>query len=164
MGTRTFDLTGTWRGHYEQHGGHHGIVMTVAQKGSSFVGAMRDADTLTIGATPIVQDAADGQAQVVVGDADTVASLPERSVIEGSIDGTRVEFVKRYVGKHTVSFWFRGQSQQVEIADHSVWYEGLLDEPGAVLRGHWRIPARGATGVEAVGAFTLQREAAGRVG
>ena len=49
MTTEPIDLTGCWRGHYEQDGARHGIALEVAHKGESIVGRMRDEDTLMMG-------------------------------------------------------------------------------------------------------------------
>ena len=49
LGMTAIDLTGTWTGHYQQNGGRHGITMQIVQRGQSFVGRMRDDDTILSG-------------------------------------------------------------------------------------------------------------------
>ncbi|MBM4062735.1 MAG: hypothetical protein FJ265_16820 [Planctomycetes bacterium] len=164
MGKQPFDLTGTWTGHYEQHGGRHGITMTVVHKGSALMGQMRDADTVSLGSARVLHTEGEGGQVLVLGDAETMWTLPERSVIEGSVDGNRVVFEKRYLGEHVLSVWFRGRTERETLPDHRVWYEGEVVEQGNVLRGQWRIPARIEGGPEARGGFELRRERAAAKG
>lgn len=153
----TFDLTGTWRGHYEQGGRRHGIEMRVVQRGQSFVGSMRDADTLMSTSTPVQVPAADG-AQQVAAEAEVVWSLPELSTVEGEVERDVVRFDKVYRGSHHISVWVEGQGEMsVERPCHRVEYHGRLDAAGAVLRGRWRIPPADADDEAAADRFELHR-------
>jgi len=149
------DLTGSWQGHYEQNGGRHGISMVVAQRGSSFVGRMRDAHTLIAGTEKL-----DASVPGFFGKATTVEvvhSLPEESDIEGSVEGSAVEVVKRYRGKATSMWVAGGSSLHNESADHRVIYRGLLDESGSLLRGEWRIVSNDSGHPDLVDSFELRR-------
>ena len=136
---RAFDISGSWRGHYVQGGGRHGISMEVAQRGQSIVGRMRDEDTVLSGRAEVPTVDEEG-AQTGTIDLETMGVLPEFSVVEGDVDGVRVTFDKRYEGTHKVTAWIEeGEEAQFEIESHLVRYEGELDEGGARLRGTWRI-------------------------
>lgn len=143
------DLTGTWRGHYEQ-GGRHGIEMHVEHRGDVFVGWMRDVDTLTMTTCPrkVVDEHGD---EVEDGELDVVTSLPETSLIEGLVEVHRVTFVKRYQGAQRFEVWDDGRVvHRAEFDEVRVVYEGTLDETGDLLTGRWRIR-------EANDAFELRR-------
>lgn len=149
-------MTGTWRGHYEQDG-LHPIEMQVEQRGAIFTGWMRDRDTLTLGTAPVYDIDPQKEAWVEVDQCDFAAMLPELSVIEGTIDGRSVTFLKKYQGTATSSFWQRGHAIEHKTNDaHQVVYAGALDETQQTLRGHWRIGA--PHGLPATtGAFELRR-------
>jgi hypothetical protein len=141
----TIDLSGDWEGHYEQNGGRHGISMHVAQRGNSFVGAMRDADTVlasreVLHAQPVEGEGAQPQ---VVGEAEVLSTLPERSIVEGELVGRVVSFVKSYQGKSTTSVWVADRANMTfEFAGHRVHYHGTLDVGGDELAGHWSLPSQ----------------------
>lgn len=144
MAIGPFDLTGTWRGHYEQSGGRHGIVLVVAQKGGAIVGRMRDEDTLLMHSVKVD----DGG-----GEATAVTQLPEHATVEGDVRGQQVTFTKRYHGSQKTHFWRDGKSgARLEIRGHSVRYTGALDPSGDLLRGVWRLSS------EASGPFELRRQ------
>ena len=143
------DLTGTWRGHYEQNGQRRGISMRVLQRGALLIGAMHDDETMWVTKEelqPVDHDEV-GIGPVAV---DLLTVLPAESTIEGEVDGARVTFEKRYRGKHTFTVFFdhsalhpgaEGQaSANAEIESHRVVYDGQIDATGEVLRGTWRIP------------------------
>jgi hypothetical protein len=137
-----FVMTGTWRGHYVQNGARHGIEMQVVQRGQSFVGAMRDLDTLTTQAFRLVQPAGESGDAVDLGEAESWSTLPERSTIEGEVDGELVRFTKHYQGTARSSLWIPGKFEHhEERPGHRVLYEGTLTADGTTLGGHWHIPA-----------------------
>ena len=141
-----FDLTGTWRGYYEQAGRRHGIVLLVAQKGAAIVGRMRDEDTLLMHGVQVD----DGG-----GEATAVTQLPENAIVEGDVRGNGVRFTKRYQGSQKTHFWRDGRSgARLEIRGHTVQYIGVIDQGGDVLRGVWRVTPREQ------GPFELRREQA----
>lgn len=152
------DISGIWRGHYEQAGGRHGIAMQVVQRGESFVGRMRDDDTLISGAVTVhAEGHVDARGQPLVLEAETLGSLPEHSVVEGEVHGDFVEFDKRYLGVHRISSWIGGREFHHELADHRVRYAGRLDADGAVLRGRWSLHGCPPDGPGCSGAFELRR-------
>jgi len=156
----TFELTGSWSGHYEQSGGRHGISMRVAQRGQSFVGAMRDANTVLASREPLPgRPSASGGSTEIVGEAEVLSTLPEHSIIEGEVTGRVVAFEKRYRGKSTTSIRLaKGKTMSFELEGHVVLYRGTLDASGNEIAGHWRIPPRdGSPGLR--GAFLLRRAA-----
>jgi len=156
--TTGFDITGSWRGHYEHDGGRHGIGMRVAQRGESFVGRMSDDDTVLSSSQQVACIVeADGSTELA--QVETMGVLPEFSIVEGTVDGDRVVFDKRYQGKHTITVWVpdRGEMHH-EIPEHTVRYEGRLDDGGQRLLGEWRIPSLIEGGKDATGAFELVRE------
>ncbi|MBK9387836.1 MAG: hypothetical protein IPN34_23720 [Planctomycetes bacterium] len=130
------DLSGTWRGHYLQARARYGIAMEVAQEGARLRGRMRDEHTLIAGTEKLRGDDP-GEDPT---DYELLITLPEHSEIEGEVDGDRVSFVKRYLGKHTARALSERNELEVEIDGHHVLYAGHIEEGGAVLRGFWRIP------------------------
>lgn len=154
------DLTGDWNGFYEQAGARCGIAMHVVQRGQSFVGSMRDANTLTM--TNLEFEA--GELPAVMrdlGQPEMVTSLPEHSTIEGEVEGERVSFQKRYRGSQNTTVWFGGtEVMRIEIQEHSVFYRGRLDRGAGVLRGEWSIRCNDG-GPDERGAFVLRRQQAG---
>jgi len=154
----TFDLTGAWSGHYEQHGGRHGITMRVAQRGQSFVGEMRDADTvLASRETMLALPAANGGGAEAEGEAEVLSTLPERSIGKGHGPERVVVFVKQYQGKSTTSIRIRDRKAKTfEAPGHRVVYRGTLDATGSVLSGTWQIPVP-TGGPTLRGRFVLHR-------
>jgi hypothetical protein len=154
----TLELTGTWSGHYEQNGRGHGISMRVVQRGQSFVGEMRDADTVlasreTLPARPM----GPGGGLEVVGEADVLSTLPEVSIVEGEVTGRVVVFAKQYQGKSTVSILMRNRKAMTfEAPGHRVLYRGILAASGVEISGTWSIAA-GETGPSQRGRFVLRR-------
>jgi hypothetical protein len=139
------DLTGSWVGHYEQSGGRHGISMHVVQRGQSFVGRMRDVDTLLASRGIVHARAADDATAkpIVVGEAEVLSSLPEHSVVEGEVDGRVVTFVKRYQGKTSTSVQLVDKpSIAFESPGYDVHYLGTLAPDGGELAGHWTIDSQ----------------------
>lgn len=154
-----FDLTGSWEGHYVQNGRQHGISMRVVQRGHSFVGAMRDADTLLVGQERLhAASVEDGKDTEVLGDAEVLSSLPEHSSIEGEVEGRLVTFTKRYQGKSSTSVWVEGKANLTfETPGHAVHYRGVLSKDGGVLTGMWRIPPPNGDGELLRDQFELRR-------
>ncbi|MCK5942047.1 MAG: hypothetical protein KAI24_08775 [Planctomycetes bacterium] len=156
---RATDISGRWRGHYEQDGGRHGISMEVAQRGGSFVGRMRDEDTVLSGTAKVPTIDEQGTENGSV-DFETMGVLPEFSIVEGDVDGRSVAFVKRYEGTHSVVAWIdEGEEAQFEIPGHLVHYQGELVDDGSKLTGEWRIRCGDERGDgDAVGTFELIRQ------
>jgi hypothetical protein len=142
------DVGGSWVGHYEQHGGRHGISMHVVQRGESFVGRMRDVDTMLAGRAQMHAQSGDGdeRTSVLVGEAEVLSTLPEHSIVEGEVAGRVVTFVKRYQGNTTTNVWLADapgkQAMTFDAPGHDVHYLGTLDAAGTELAGHWSIPGR----------------------
>ncbi|MBL8755967.1 MAG: hypothetical protein JNK15_21910, partial [Planctomycetes bacterium] len=134
----TIDLTGDWEGHYVQNGGRHGISMRVVQRGASFVGRMRDVDTLMASRQELRAPTDDAE---LLGEADVLSTLPEHSTVEGEAEGRVVTFVKRYHGKSTTTVSVAGRTMNFTAPGHAVQYRGTLDAPGDELAGHWSIDA-----------------------
>jgi hypothetical protein len=155
----TIDLSGSWRGHYTQNGRRHGISMQVVQRGQSFVGRMRDDDTLLASTEKLMAPASAGQPQQLLAEAEVLSTLPEHSIVEGEIDGTIVTFVKRYQGSSTTSVWVDGKADMtIEVPGHRVNYRGTASNAGTVLRGDWSIPAPSPERTELRDRFELTRQ------
>lgn len=140
----TIDLTGTWEGHYLQTGRRHGISMQVVQRGQSFVGRMRDVDTVLASQTQLrTPNSANPKVEAIT-TAEVMSTLPEFSIIEGELDGRAVAFVKSYQGKSTTTVWVVDTATKTfESPGHQVNYLGTLDPKGEVMHGHWNMPPRG---------------------
>jgi hypothetical protein len=144
----TFDLSGTWAGHYEQNGERHRIVMRVAQRGDTIAGEMRDGDPFVAGHYVRLADDAAASGRVVA-HAEIFSALPERSSIHGSIAGDRVRLTKTYLGDVRTSAWVV-DAAAAELGapgyhygdvqpGHAVLYRGRLAASGDTWRGFWRI-------------------------
>lgn len=101
------DISGHWKGFYEQGGARHGIAMQVAQRGQSFVGRMADETTLLMSR---LSDADHELLQRVIREPlaappDLLTSLPEHSTVEGEVLGDVVRFDKRYLGTQLRGLW-----------------------------------------------------------
>lgn len=152
------DITGAWRGFYEQDGGRHGISMDVVQRGVSFVGRMRDEDTLLSGTAEITRVDEDG-AEIELPPIETMGVLPEFSIVEGTVTGEQVGFDKFYQGKHEVTVWGGGHGEaHHETSEHRVRYDGRLDGGARRIRGEWRIVSQGEDFEDEVGGFELARK------
>lgn len=158
--SHTFDLTGAWEGHYLQSGRRHGISMHVVQRGQSFVGRMRDVDTLLASHEVLhaMEGGGDGKTREVVGEAEVLLTLPEHSSVEGEIEQRVVTFVKSYQGKSSTSVWVEGKANMTfEVPGHQVQYRGVLATDGNVLSGHWRIEPKQHGGELLRDRFELRR-------
>jgi hypothetical protein len=152
----TFQLTGTWSGYYEQSGCRHGISMQVVQRGQSFVGAMRDEDTV-LASRELLRTRPAGGGTEMIGEAEVLSTLPERSIVEGEVTGRTVAFVKQYQGTSTTSIRVGNRKTvSIEVPDHQVSYRGALDASGEEMVGTWSIPSRG-NGRSQRGRFVLRR-------
>lgn len=154
----TFQLTGTWSGYYEQSGCRHGISMQVVQRGQSFVGAMRDEDTVLASRELVRTRSGNGDATELVGEAEVLSTLPERSIVEGEVTGRTVAFVKQYQGTSTTSIRVGNRKTvSIEVPGHQVFYRGAVDASGDEVAGTWSIPAR-SNGRSQRGRFMLRRQ------
>jgi len=155
----THDLGGDWEGYYVQDGRQHGITMRLAQRGQSFVGSMRDADTLLAGTQKLDREifGDDTMAARLLGEVEILAELPEHSVVEGEVNGRVVDFIKTYQGPTHTSVRLAGKGEMVfEMTGHAVRYLGTLSTDGAEITGHWTIePKDGARLMR--DRFTLRR-------
>ena len=136
------DLSGDWEGHYVQDGRTHGITMRVAQRDQSFVGEMRDADTLLAGSQKLDRAAMGGDtmAERLFGEIEILAELPERSIVEGEVQGRVVTFTKTYQGPTHTSVRLAGKTEIVlQVTGHAVRYLGTVATDGRELAGHWSI-------------------------
>lgn len=139
----TIDLTGTWEGHYLQNGRRHGISMQVVQRGQSFVGRMRDADTMLASQEQLRTPSRANPKVEVITAAEVISTLPEFSIVEGEVAGRVASFVKSYQGKSTTSVWVGDTATRTfEFPGHQVHYVGTLDAGGNLLHGHWSIAPR----------------------
>ena len=136
------DLSGDWEGHYVQDGRAHGISMRVVQRGQSFVGEMRDADTLLAGSQKLDRTTMGGDtmAERLFGEVEILAELPERSVVEGEVQGRVVTVTKTYQGPTHTSVRLAGKTEIVlQVTGHAVRYLGTVAYDGRELAGHWSI-------------------------
>lgn len=157
------DLSGDWEGHYVQDGRRHGIAMRVAQRGQSFVGSMRDADTLLAGTQTLDAEVfgTDSMAQRLLGEVEILAQLPEHSVVEGEVHGRVAQFTKTYQGPTHTSVRFADKGEVVlEVTGHAVRYLGTVSIDGGEIAGHWTIEAQ-ERGARLRDRFLLRRAAKG---
>jgi hypothetical protein len=155
MPTPRVDLSGDWRGHYEQEGRRFGISMHVEQRGAAFAGEMRDEHTLISGSFDL--GATDGSPELAGLRVEALTSMPERSVIEGELVDDRVLFVKRYLGEQKMLCQLENQEFEIGFADHRVTYEGRLVEGGTAIAGRWRFPSFDSEEGDESGVFELRR-------
>ena len=150
------DITGRWVGAYSQHGREHPITTIFAQVDEHLQGKMTDGDTqferslfeaaLEAGLPP----GADEQIEVELrkqypdaprGPIRAATRLPELSVLEGSVTGRTVRFVKRYLGEHFSGWKIGDRLIGTTEEAHRVNYTGTLSDDGDTLEGQWWIEA-----------------------
>lgn len=161
------DLTGEWTGFYRQHDHVRPISARLVQDGDVLTGTMSDVETdFEMTVTELAQEAAlpPGADEVITaklrevmpeatGPIRAVAKLPEHSVVEGRINGDRVEFIKTYQGEHFSGYRVGEQLVGIPHANHQVLYSGMAF--GDVIEGKWLICA--GQGTRAEGDFELRR-------
>jgi hypothetical protein len=167
-------LTGRWSGHYRQHGVPHPISARLRQDGLQLSGTMEDGET---GTERSVFEAAMDAGLPPGADEEIIARLremypdlprstpvramtilPSASVLEGTVQGRQVSFLKTYQGMHFAGFRVGNERVGRTVDRHSVHYQGELNAEGTVLTGRWWIePTLGERRTE--GTFELRREA-----
>jgi len=156
------DLGGDWEGHYMQDGRKHGVTLRLSQRGQSFVGSMRDADTLLVGTQKLDREifGMDTVAARLLSEVEILAELPEHSVVEGEVNDRVVNFTQTHQGPTHTSVRLAGKGELVfEMTGHAVRYLGTLSTDGAEIAGHWMVePKDGRRALR--DRFTLRRAAA----
>lgn len=162
------DLTGNWTGFYRQHDHVRPISAHLVQRGGVFAGTMNDGETsFEMSVTELAQEAAlpPGADEVITarlreevpeekGPIRVVSKLPPYSIIEGRIDGDRVEFTKTYQGEHFSGYRVGEKLVGVPRMNHQVRYHGTI--AADVIAGRWLIST--GLGICAEGEFELRRQ------
>jgi hypothetical protein len=170
------DLTGHWTGHYFQRDQARAITADLVQTGESLHGRMRDDQTefeqsvfdtaaeagLPPGADEQIferlrRDFPDEPAAPIR----AATTLPPTSVLEGTVQGRTVYFLKTYQGETFSGYRVGGRQVGLTLEGHGVHYRGRLSADGTTLEGQWWIdplPGYGTRRTE--GRFLLRRQAA----
>ncbi|MCA1685851.1 MAG: hypothetical protein LC745_07650 [Planctomycetia bacterium] len=170
-------LTGFWVGHYYQHDRPQPISAELTQDGDRLTGTMSDG--VTDRTSSVFEVAAEaglppGSDERIVAHLremlpddhaapiSYVSHLPPESTLEGTVTGSRVEFLKSYQGKSFGGYKVGERLLVHEVDRHRVHYAGTVSPDGREIEGRWRInpdPALNPLRVE--GSFTLRRESGG---
>lgn len=166
-------LTGRWSGHYRQHGAEHPLNARLRQEGLRLSGTMTDGEPRTERSVfEVALDAglAPGQDEEIVArlreqypDVPSnapirfVTILPAESLLEGSVQGRQIAFLKTYQGEHFSGFRIGEQRVGQTVDNHAVHYQGEVDAAGMVIRGHWWIEPSLLGERRAEGTFELRR-------
>jgi hypothetical protein len=168
-----FLMTGTWIGHYTQHGRSHPITAELTQVGTRLTGTMHDSDTES--ERSVFETAAEAglppgaDEEIVLGlrkmfvDAPQApvrcaALLPAESRLEGEVRDRTVSFLKTYQGEHFTGFRVGDRYVGAVIEGHQVHYRGELSRDGTSIEGRWWIAPPTEGGVRTEGGFLLRRE------
>ncbi len=167
-------LTGRWVGYYSQHGSQHPLQAELTQEGTQVSGTMRDQDTTTdrsmfeAAAEAGLPPGADEQIiarlrQMMPSSTGSPirarSVLPSDSMIQGTIKGQTVSFLKTYQGEHLSGYQVGNEFVGLRFDSHAVHYQGEVSTDGTVIAGSWWIDplVRGERRTE--GTFELRREA-----
>ena len=165
-------LTGEWHGHYVQHDSRHRIAATFTQDGDRITGQMTDLDTLNerslydaVAGAGLPPGADEQIAEHIrreissMGDEPITARsrLPEKSTLEGSVNGDLVRFTKSYQGDFVVGFVVGDEELTQTKPGHAVEYSGRLSQDGNLIAGRWTIYESTGTRGYIDGAFELRR-------
>ncbi len=166
------DVAGEWQGYYTQHHDRHPIEAVLTQDRGRISGTMTDIQTESesslfdaaaeAGLPPGADERLDTQIrQMIPGSGNAPirakAVLPEKSQLDGLIDGSLVKFTKVYQGQHFVGFQV-GDTHLGQIREgHTVEYSGRLSGDGSLIEGKWRIHSQESPKGHIEGFFVLQR-------
>jgi hypothetical protein len=167
-------LTGSWIGHYMQRDRVRGIAADLQQEGERLSGQMRDAETVfelsifELAAECGLPPGADEQIVSALREQfpdeprapiRAVSSLASDSLLEGSVRGRTVTFLKTYQGEAFHGYRVGGREVGTRVAGHSVHYRGQISADGQTLEGHWWIdPEPDRTTRRTEGTFVLRRQ------
>ena len=96
-----------------------------------------------------------------VGEIEYHAKLPERSLIEGKIEHSRVSFTKRYEGYHEIEYVLNGLRLPDSIPCELVQYAGVMTPDFKSISGDWSISPVNKSETTITGTFQLNRHDAG---
>jgi hypothetical protein len=151
-----WDLTGRWVGHYRLHDEPHSIAADLIQSGDRLSGRMRDhvtshecsvfQATASAGLPPGADEQITASLRELVPEAGNspiryIWTVPAESLLEGSVKGESVYFLKTYEGTCFGGYRVGEKLVGEESAAHSVHYSGQLDPDGLVIEGKWWIEA-----------------------
>jgi hypothetical protein len=170
----SFDLTGSWAGHYIQREQEHPINVELIQKEQTLSGSMRDGQSefdysvselaFEAGLPPGADEQIEANIRAHVSSSPAspiryIQQLPQESVIVGVCAGSRVDFVKTYKGTSSSGFKVGDQFLGFQKSGHAVHYRGELSRDGRTIEGWWSIdpdPSLGSRRAE--GTFVLRRK------
>lgn len=169
-------LSGKWLGHYVQHNRKFPIEATLDQRGDRIYGTMIDlSPSESRPLTQLLQDNGMSDADIEdfineirsqlpgnpTGEIEYRTRLPERSVIEGKIDGSELSFIKRYQGFAYSEYLADGVSMPQSTPCDLVCYTGNITAGYGNIYGEWRItPSFDFEGCVS-GSFELNRKFTG---
>jgi hypothetical protein len=165
-----FNVTGTWQGHYEQCDRSCPIRATLVQEGTQITGSMEDLEiefdrsifeiAFYAGLPPGSDEQIDARLRKMFPDAGSApirykSKLSSQSIIEGTVDGDMVRFVKKYQGDHYGCFVVGNREVGCTRPGHSVNYHGRVKDQGLHIEGTWTILQPNSRPVQ--GTFVLKR-------
>ena len=88
-----------------------------------------------------------------------VTHLPPESVLEGSVRGTTVTFLKTYRGTHFGGYEIGDRLVGHRIESHAVHYSGRVSRDRLEIEGKWWIDSAPESMIRRTeGSFTLRRQ------
>jgi hypothetical protein len=167
------NITGQWVGHYRQYGREHPISAEIVQKDERVTGVMSDGEpdseqplaqaAMEFGWQPGADEQVYERLRQLCPEAErlpirTVTHLPTTSLLEGSVNGQHVHFVKTYQGESFLAFQV-GEKRVGQVRQgHRVQYFGRLREDRRTIEGKWVIPPSQPGERSMEGSFVLSRE------
>jgi hypothetical protein len=170
----SLDVTGRWSGNYVQRDQSRQIVAALTQAGEDLTGSMHDQQTefeqsvfemaVEGGLPPGADEQIVSQLRKQFPDDPNAPirvamTLPPDSVLEGTVRGRTIYFLKIYQGEAFSGYRIGERRVGMTVASHGVHYRGQVSPDGQVIEGTWWIdpdPRRGTRRSE--GTFRLQRE------
>lgn len=169
-----FDVTGKWEGFYLQNDRKAPISAEFVQSAERIAGWMADGEpeydmslsqaAATAGLPPGEDELIERNLRNSFPEFGTepirwVVKLPESSIVQGRIAGERIEFLKKYRGKHSAGYQAgRHFVLCFETEAHAVNYSGRISGDGGLVDGNWWINADPERNLRrAEGLFTLHR-------
>ena len=169
-------LSGRWDGAYAQHGRSFPIQAALKHRGNKLSGSMVDMEPCHnqslramlqeshMSNDEIEQFVAEIRSQfpdTPEGEIDYRSQLPEKSLVDGTVDGRQVSFVKRYEGYMEIEYVLNDLALPDTVHCELIHYTGELSENCNTIAGEWTIPPPDDNGATVSGTFQLVRRSPG---
>ena len=165
--------SGSWEGHYIQHGSHFPIEATLRHRKNKLSGSMNDLKRVhSQPLKDLLRDEAMTEEQIErfiaevrsqfpsspKGEIEFRSILPEKSTIDGTVEGFDISFTKRYEGSLNFEYVLNGFTLPESTASELVHYTGQMTEDFTRISGTWVINPLHDSESSTSGTFELSRQ------